>query len=255
MHSWHASYDPKTLGHKHSVAPGFGHALFAPIAVSVFKILRISAAVWEHDQEWLPIHGEPQQLFEFEHGKEADRAIYNTGCLERARAEAQTVRGEFAGYSDFFVPISSHGNVVAVLVVGSFLREPLSSAGIQERWRALTGQKGHPSDPEFAAYLSHITSILVLADDKARALKRLLECLASLMAGEGPADELMNEIEVLRAELEKARFVERVWDVMRDVVDDLSKRHPQSGPRGELLRDFGLKKIADHVLVGLIVNR
>ena len=32
----------------HQVAPGFGHALLAPMVAHVFQELRISAAVWEH---------------------------------------------------------------------------------------------------------------------------------------------------------------------------------------------------------------
>ncbi|HEV8247023.1 MAG TPA: hypothetical protein VGP93_14700, partial [Polyangiaceae bacterium] len=256
MHVWRTSYDPKTRGHRHTVARGHGHALLSPVAATVFRILRISAALWEHGQEWLPLHAGPSLgLLEFEHGKDADRSLYNDRCLAQVELEKRIVCGEHAGCSDFFVPIIVRKRLVAVLVVGSFLRAPLSSADVHERWRVLTGREAHPSDPEFSGYFAALLSILVLDAVQMGALERLLHLLARLLSGEGAAGEIMNEVEALRAELEVLRFPERTWELMRDIVDDQSGRNPHSGPRGTELQELGLTTEADHVLVGLSLSR
>jgi AraC-like DNA-binding protein len=256
VHHWHIAYAPKIRGLTHRVTPGFGHSLLSPLAASIFQTLRVSAAVYEHGEEWVNLHGGPSlTAFEFEHGKDLARARYNDRCLTKAQKLRRTVRGEHAGYADLFVPIVVKNQVVAVLVTGPFaLRRP-TATDVLERWRELTRRQGDPADPEFNAYLTAALSVLVLDGDRMGSFEQLLECLVRLMAGEGDAAELMNRIEVLRSRLAGTRLADRAWDLMREIVDQRSVRNPHSGPRRNDLRDLGLSRDADHVLVGLTVSR
>lgn len=78
MHVWRAARDPKTSCLVHTVSSKHGHALLAPLVTFIFKVLRVSAAVWEHGEDWFPIHVEPNVTrFEQEHGVEQRRYEYN----------------------------------------------------------------------------------------------------------------------------------------------------------------------------------
>jgi AraC-like DNA-binding protein len=256
VHLWRVAYNSKLPGLTFTAAPGFGHSLLAPLATSIFQTLRISASVFEHGEEWILLHGERSVLaFEYEHGRDVVRAQYNHRCLAKVERLKRPIRGEHAGYVDLFVPIVARKKLVAVLVSGPFALERPTAAGILERWRALTGRQGHPADPDFAAYLSAALSVLVLDGDKSVAFERMLVCLAQLMAGEGAADSLMNQIEHLRAQLMPARLAEKAWDLLSEIVDQRSVRSPHTGPRGNDLRDLGLARVTDHVVVGLTVSR
>ena len=164
------------------------------------------------------------------------------------------VRGGHDGYCDLFAPIVARGKVVATLVTGPFATVAPTSSEILVRWTKLTGRKGHLSDPEFAAYLTTTLSFLVLDGAKAKLFTQLVDCIAQLMAGQGQADRLTNRVEALRAELEAARFAERNWENVHDLVDERFQRVSQHGRMNDL-RDLGLTREADHLLVALAVNR
>ncbi len=255
MHLWRTSYDPKTRGLRHSVTPGFGHSLLAPLVTRVFKVLRVAAAVHEHDDNWVLIHSEPNDLqqFEIDHGVDQGRYAYNDHHLALAHKRKKTVRAEHHGYRDLFTPIVVRGKVVATLVIGPFAVSAPTASEILGRWRTLTGRKGDLTDPEFEAYLAASLSLLVLEGGKVRLFEQLIECVAQLMAGAGHADRLANRIESLRAELEPARFAERTWESVRDLVDERFQRPSQHG-RVNDLRDLGLTREADHLLIGLAVG-
>jgi AraC-like DNA-binding protein len=252
---WHVAYNPRIRGLTHRATAGFGHSLLAPLASSVFETLRISASVFEHGEEWVLLHGERSVLaFEYEHGKDHARAVYNGRCLERVVRTKKPVRGEHGRYVDLFVPIIAKKKIVGVLVVGPFaLRRP-TAVDVLGRWKSLTRREGHPADPDFGAYLAAALSVLVLEGKRSVIFERLLGCLATLMGGEGAADALMNEIEGLRAELMPTREADRARDIVAEIVDHSSLRSPHSGPRQNDLRDLGLTRPTDHVLVGLTVN-
>jgi AraC-like DNA-binding protein len=254
VHDWQTHYDPKTRGLHHRVTPGFGHSLLAPLVARVFRVLRISAAVHEHDDNWVLLHAEPNlQEFEIEHGVDQGRYAYNERSLSLAHQRKRTIRGEYHGYFDLFAPIVARRKVVATLVTGPFATRAPNGAEILARWYRLTGRKGHLADPEFAAYLGASLSILVLEGKKATLFKQLIDCVVELMAGEGRADRLTNRVEALRAELEPARFAERTWESVRDLLDERFQRVSQHG-RVNDLRDLGLTREADHLLVGLGVS-
>src|SRR5258706_5268153 len=101
------------------MAPGFGHALLAPLVVQVFKALRVSASVWKQGTDWFPIHSEQAfGSFELEHAKEIERGRYNHRNASEVRRRKATVRGDFAGYSDFFAPIIVCEQVAGILITG-----------------------------------------------------------------------------------------------------------------------------------------
>jgi AraC-like DNA-binding protein len=256
VYRWRVEFDPKVGRKQHKIAGRFGHALLAPVVSHVFRVLRLSANLWEHGMEWLPIHTEPNplQLVEIEHGLERERYRYNGECFARVKKTKKALRGEHGGYCDLFVPVQSDGKVVAILVTGPFALARPTSAEILERWHRLVNRQGHPQDPEFAAYLSFTFGVLVLDGGGAKKFERLLGCLAELMAGEGRADALVNEAEVLSAELERARFVDRTWDEVQALVDERTSLAAHSLANDTILRYLGLPRTADSALVGLTVK-
>jgi AraC-like DNA-binding protein len=241
---------------RHQVSAGLGHALLSPAESYTFKMLGVSAALWEHGLEWMPIHSEPNvSSFEPEHGVESERQAYNDRLRAAVLRTRKTMRGEHAGYSDLFVPVVMQKKVVAILVSGPFALARPTSEDLLGRWKWLTGRAGHPADPEFAAYLSATLAMLVLDGGKVAVFQRLLECLARLMAGEGDAEKLANLSQSLRSEIELARFVDRTWDKVREIVDDRSSRGWRSVRINDAnLRYLGLPRTADGVLAGLIVG-
>ncbi|HEV8247964.1 MAG TPA: helix-turn-helix domain-containing protein [Polyangiaceae bacterium] len=255
MQRWQLAGDPKTDGVLHRVTPGFGHALLAPMVAHNFETLQVSAAVWEHGVYWMPIHTQATaHAFEQEQGKEQERFRYNERMFARVLREKRQLRGEHAGLSDLFTPILSGRDVIAVLVCGPFLLERPTSASLLDRFRWLTGGSGHPTDPRFAAYLAEMLDLLVLEGEQGENFERLVACLGKLMAGEGRADELANRAEALRAKLEKARFVERMWDSARTMLDDRFAHTWQTVAFEKSRRLLGLSKTPEDVLVGLSVS-
>jgi AraC-like DNA-binding protein len=228
--------------------------LVVPSSV-VFSVLRVTAAVTDSTYWWV-IHAEPDvSAFELEHGADPERGQYNARHFEQVRRTGKPVRGRHAGYSDLFVPVTAGDEVEAILVTGPFAERRPTSASVLDGWRRLTGRQGHPADPEFAAYLSAALSTLVLDAGNSAKLEELLGCLARLMAGEGRADALANRAEALHVELRQVRAVERVWDAVQAMVDDRFPRTWSSISRRDDLRDIGLSRPPDQILVGLTTRR
>jgi AraC-like DNA-binding protein len=240
----------------HTTSPGVGHALLSVIVANIFQTIRTSATVWEHGADWFPVHAEPSPgAFESEHGREGERNAYNARMFAQVQRTNKIVRGDHAGFSDLFVPISMRGKVVGILVTGPFARVRPTTPNILDTWRYLTGRKAHFEDPEFAAYLSSVFSILVLSREKLRSFHNLLDCLAKLMAGEGDADVLVNRAVALRTELEEARFVDRMWEVTQTMIDERTPRTWRTAGRAPQLKRLGFSRDVHHILVGLTTNR
>jgi AraC-like DNA-binding protein len=235
--------------------------LLASVA-GIFQTLRVSAAIREgaHPRVWdgtgwYGLHAEPNIAeLELQHGVELERAKYNVRSLQKARLTARPVLGEHAGLSDLFVPIVKSGAVVAVLAVGPFMTAPPKSADVLRRFRGLTGRHGHPSDPEFAHYVTVTLDTLVLEGRAAKTLERFLLCFARLLGGEA-SDALFAEAAALRAELEPARRVERTWDAVRTMVDERTTRAWSSPQRRDDLTRLGLPRVPEQALLGLLVGR
>jgi AraC-like DNA-binding protein len=239
----------------YGAAEGFGHALASHIVAQAFKILRVSASL-STGPLWWSLHEAPNLIeFEFDHGVEMERYSYNGRCLAEVRRRKKMIRGELNGHSDFFVPVLARGELVATLVVGQVALSRPTAAKIVERWRAISGRDGHLGDPEFADYLSKTLSLLVLEGDQRSAFERLLLCFARLIAGEGKADELANQADALRVELEPVRLVDRVGQVITEMVDEQRTSRWSSDSHAFELRQLGLSRPPDHVLVGLCTSR
>jgi AraC-like DNA-binding protein len=253
---WRATFDRKLDRVVHSVAPGFGHGVLGPVVANVFQVLRVSASLWEHGQEWFSIHVEPSvTAFELQHAMESERYSYNERNFSEAQKLGKPVRAEYGGFLDIYVPILKGRRNAAMMVVGPVAARRPTSADVLERWRWLTGRQGHPADPEFASYLSATLSTLVLEGEALSRFEELLQCLALLMAGEGRADVIANRAGTLRAEIEQARFVDRMWEAVRNMIDDRTSRTRYTEAHGAGLRRLGFTRRADTVLVGLTVSR
>jgi AraC-like DNA-binding protein len=165
------------------------------------------------------------------------------------------VLGTHAGFCDWFVPVTSRGRLRGILATGPFASSRPESATILERWRRLTGRHGHPSDPEFAYYISINLSTLVLDDTEVRIFRRLLECVAAAMVNDGSAESALAEAGPLRERLEQTRFVERAWDTARSMIDQRTSRAWSSRHRGDEVARLGLPRPAEQVLVGLMLAK
>ncbi|HEV8245773.1 MAG TPA: helix-turn-helix domain-containing protein [Polyangiaceae bacterium] len=256
MRPWQVQSDQRLLSYKHTVAQGFGHSLLAQITGWVFELVRVPASLTD-GAHWWPLHLEPpnESVLFFESAYVTDRSGYNERSLAEVRKHHKTFRGEHAGFCDLFVPVIASGQLVATIVTGPFALSRLSGADIRERWQRLTGRQAHPTDPEFATYLTSALSILVLDQGKARVFEELLECMAKLIAGEGDADEIANQADQLRRQLEPVRLVDRTWNAVRMMVDDRSERSWSHANSAYELSTVGLSRVADHLLVALAVNR
>jgi AraC-like DNA-binding protein len=252
---WRVSFSPKTGCHTHRVPSGFGHPLLVPVVASYFAKLRVAASVSD-GRFWWRIHDEPDVTpFELEHGRDKDRSGYNATQLTEVRRQKRTIRAEHAGYTDLFVPILARGRAQGVLVTGPFATARPTGTDVLERWRWLTGRQGHPSDPEFGAYLSAALRTLVLDEGQVQRFERLLFCLARLLAGEGKAHELANEADALYVLLRQARAVDETWDSVRAMLDDRFPQTWSSNSRVSDLFNLGLSRTPDHLMVGLTVGR
>lgn len=255
MPFWKAEFDQRARTFHHQIAPGFGHGLLVSAQTNVFEALGVSAALWLAGSDWFPLHGERGVMdFEPAPGIDSGRVPYNNRSFATVKRRRATLLGEHNGLSDFFVPITWKREVVAILVVGPLARHRPTAADIQERWRSLTGRQGHPSDPHFAGYLSASLATIVLDGAELAALKRLLENWARLAVGRGDAGVLANAIEQDRVVLNPARHVDRVWQSVREMVDDRFTHLWQGRSVAPNLVHWGLSKVPDRVLVGLVTN-
>jgi AraC-like DNA-binding protein len=231
------------------------HAFAAVRVANAFEALRVAAGFWD-GRYWTIVHEEENLIrFADEHGVEAERVRYNTRSIAKVRTTGETVLGELAGLKDLFVPIRVAGRVRAVLVTGPFMTARSTSAEILQRWRALSGCQGHPADAEFLQYLRLSLRTLVLPGASLRTFRRLVECLARLMGGQGPAEPVLAEADALRAQIENVRFVDRAWDATRTMVDRRTTRSWSSPFAKEELARVGLSEVPDGVLVDLVVSR
>jgi AraC-like DNA-binding protein len=253
VHSWRVQFDRKA-GHTHVTRKGFGHALMAPIAANVFRALGVSASVWDGEY-WWPIHLEPSVTsFELEHSADSDRIAYNQKHLKRASSTGCPALGKLGGYSDLFVPVIAHGEVVAVLVCGAFSSAAPTAETIGASWRRLSGRQAHLDDPEFSMFLERALSTLVLEGKRLKDFERFLRLVAGVFAEEQNAGELATQIERLRVTLQNLRFPERVWAAVDSMLDARAPRTWSSGSRVADLRSFGLDRTPGLVLVALFAE-
>jgi AraC-like DNA-binding protein len=245
------------------------HGLLIPHVCKIFEDLQVAATLyflestkgltssklWVGDP-WVQIHEiSSAQDFEVEHGLISERHVYNERCIRRVQRKKETVLGHHAGFSDFFVPITSEGRMQAVLVTGPFATAPPTSTDLLERWRKVTGRQGHPDDPEFSHFVGATSSTLVLDGELIAKFRRMLGCLADLMVGRGSTETLAADVASLRVELLNARFAERVWDAARAMVDERTGRVWSDPVRGPQRRALGLTGSPEHVVVGLVTSR
>ncbi|HEV8247167.1 MAG TPA: AraC family transcriptional regulator [Polyangiaceae bacterium] len=255
MRFWDVRKDPKTEAIRHTLSPGFGHALLAPLVSNIFDTLEVSASLCHTGGEWFPLHVQPSVLaFESAHLKDHERVVRNERCVTEVLRTGKARRAEHGGFCDVFAPIFAQDRVTAILVSGPFLLARPTGADVLTHWRWLTGRQGHPTDPQFAAYLAATLGTLVLDRGMDRSFERLVVCLTELMSGTGAAGGLASEADRLRVELEKARFVERAWKTVAEMIDERSSEAwRRDGSRADLRR-VGLERPPEAVLVGFTVN-
>jgi AraC-like DNA-binding protein len=194
-------------------------------------------------------------LFELQHGVEHQRYDYNARCVAEVERTGATVAGEHAGFHDLFVPIGSRRPVVEVLVTGPFAVEPPTSSRILDQWRWLTGRQGRLSDPEFAYYVSTVLSAPMFDGPRRKAYRRLVECFARLMAGEGNVEHAAAEATRMRATLADCTFADRMWTAAHALTDERTEHVWASPANGPHMVALGAERIPELAVVGLLSNR
>ncbi len=254
MARWDATYDPKTHARRHRLAPNFGHALMVPVVLGAYRMIGLSGSLYS-PCGWWPIHVEPNVIpFELEHGIEGGRKTFNEEHFSQAARQQKTIRGSYSGYAHLFAPIVCDGRMLGVLTTGPIAHARPTSRDVKERWHWMTGRKGHPSDPEFAAYLATTLSSLVLDRRQDRIFENILTTLAGLLSGAGSAEQLVNRAEKLLVQLSPVRRIERTWTAVQTLLDDRSPRMLYSPWREGERRDIGFSRPVEHILVGLTVS-
>jgi AraC-like DNA-binding protein len=230
-------------------------ALLSAFATLAFDELGVGASL-ESGGTWRAIHTIPSVVeLEVECGNEALRWAYNGRCLARARATKQLVRGEHAGFFDFFAPIASGFEESAVLVVGPFSTKRPTSADVIERWGMLRGERPSVSEPAFQRYLSATLGLLTLEGALLGKLGQLVSRCAALLGRPARASRLAKEVEMLRGELVRARAPEKMWDAARSMVDDSTTRQWSTPLKQDPLAELGMSRGPEHAIVGLIRGR
>jgi AraC-like DNA-binding protein len=227
-------------------------ATLAQILGYRFRALGIGATLRDA-KDWHAINtGESVVSFEFGYGKDMDRLAYNRRLIARAERRGKSVLGEHAGFCDLFVPVPKLRH--HVLITGPFSRARPTSADVLTRWRSITGRQGHPSDAQFARYLSMTLATLTLEGDLLSRYQRFVECYAGLLSGQaGP--EVFSEGWAHAVEIDRARAVERVWNAAREMVDETTAGTWLSPQMTNDLTSMGISGLPEHVMVALVANR
>jgi AraC-like DNA-binding protein len=230
-------------------------AFLSQEVASTFQTLGVGATLCD-ETGWYPVHAPPNIIASFEHthGLGPERYTYNDESVERVRRQKKVLLTEHAGFSDFFVPIGARDKAEAILVTGPFARSRPTATDVLERWRWLTGRQGHPSDPEFAHYLSATLAALTLPGELLRCYQRFLECYALLIAHRGDAHALAAEASRLKTRLETARRAEQMWSAARSMIDERTAPQWLSPHTDADFPRLGIERIPENVLVGLSVT-
>lgn len=230
------------------------HAALTQVLSGTFAELHIGASVMD-GLTWYPIHTEHNVAsFEVAYGVETRRWPYNERCFRKARREGKPVLAEHAGFYDLFASIGGAGGKWS-LVAGPFALARPTGADIWARWHAIAASHGQASDPEFLHYLSTALQTTTLEGDRLDAFRQLVDCLARLLADEGDTERLAAEVLEVRAKLDDVRFVERMWEATRSIVDERTFRGWLSRARSRALTLLGADHLPQHALVGLLLGR
>jgi AraC-like DNA-binding protein len=229
------------------------NSFLIPLVSKIFQDLQVSASICQ-GEHWFGVHHAPNVMpFELDHGALAERFAYNERSLRQA-ARGESVLGRHGGLCDLFVPILANGRPEAFIVTGPFVTERPSADELLARFRSLVGRQGQPADPEFSRFLELSLDTLVLGPSELAAFRRLMDCLALLLAGEPATPSLGQQVERLLTALNRTRFVERVWGIAAEMVDERTARGWSSYYQFALRNAIGLSRFPEDVVVGLFVN-
>jgi AraC-like DNA-binding protein len=84
---------------------------------------------------------------------------------------------------------------------------------------------------------------------------RLMSCFASLVGGQGSPEALAAEAERLRSLVQAARSSDLMWEAARSMVDERTTRFWAASSQAGALASLGVKRLPEHVVVGLLRGR
>jgi AraC-like DNA-binding protein len=227
----------------------------AALAASGFRELGVGVSTWSGI--WHALHGVPDSVIDFEVSLRAElpRWRYNNRAIAKARTERRTILGEHAGFHDLFVPISGGKTTEHVLIAGPFARKRPTSADIVERWYDISHTRASLADSAFVGYMSATLATLTLEGQLLGAFRKLIECLARALSGQGDAEKLSRQWNTLLQQLLDARSADRMWEVARSMVDDRTEQRWWTPIMADTLTRLDMKSPPRHAVVGLLRGR
>jgi AraC-like DNA-binding protein len=94
-----------------------------------------------------------------------------------------------------------------------------------------------------------------LEGDQLDAFEDLVSCLATLLVGEGDVERLAAQVLSLRERLDDVRYVERMWEAVRTIIDERTFRAWLSPARARALALMRADRLPQHAVVGLMLGR
>jgi AraC-like DNA-binding protein len=239
---------PQKVAAKRQPLPMLGLVFFA----EAFRDLSVSVSTFSHG-DWVAFHAVPGVIeVEVEHGAQPLRGLYNDRCLKQVMRNKRTLLGTHAGFHDFFVPVVVDGAVNTVVVAGPFATSRPTSAAVQERWSRLTQSQGRMTDPVFCEYLVRTLATLTLEGKRLGAFKKLLSAFGRVL-GEQPMPAFsLARVRAQSAELRDTRFIRRMWEEARSMVDERSAHLWSTQLYSERVAELGLARAPRHVAIGML---
>jgi len=227
----------------------------SPVVAADFSWLRISVSI-HASRTWRGLHLVESVIgCEMAHDAYRSRMLHNERGLAKARRERTPVLREHGGFYDLFVPFGDKADGDAVLVTGPFAIARPTSTEVRDRWHKMTGTRAHLADPAFTRYLEATLATVVFEGSQLERFQQMMASFARLLAGDGSPPLLAEQVATLRAGLEEATSVERMWDAARGLVDERWTHVGDIPMHIEPLANFGMPRPPAHVLVGLVAAR
>lgn len=129
-------------------------------------------------------------IVNYENRFQQDRFHYNQVNFKRLVTGKRTVCSRFSGFYDFFVPVLSKGKCIAFVTSGFFMKNIPTRKELELQWETWTGKAPPPDDADFRHFVFNALNMPLLDGPQARALRELLEMVASLVSGEGNPEEI-----------------------------------------------------------------
>jgi AraC-like DNA-binding protein len=225
----------------------------------LFSRFRVSASIVETRPagRWHPLYYQPDRPeridWELRFGREMARRSHNAACLRRVSETRTACLADLDGYWDLYFPILRRRTVVACVVCGPFLREPLTAARIRAEWERLSGRSAYTNDPELASYCATALRAPLLDERAVAGLRLLVRTIVGVASKKREPRAVLDGLPRLADRLTAAYPSTLTWIVAEGLVNpDLSPVW-RAEVRREMLSSVGVRHLPTSVILALPV--